>query len=175
MNIKKRGNAPSINASSMADVAFLLLIFFLVVTTIDVDKGITVKLPPWCEGPDCVTEAPNSQILSIKVNAANQLLVKGTEIEIGALKERTKQYLLEKEKKSIISLQNDRATNYDTYLAVYNELKAAYNEVWEQEAFKQYGEAYERLGTDQKREIRKIYPQVISEAESSDFSFVPAS
>jgi len=168
MNTKKREEASSINASSMADVAFLLLIFFLVVTTIDVDKGITVKLPPWCEGPDCVTPTPPGQVFRIKVNANNQLLVSNTETEIGALKEKTKTYLLEKGKKAIISLQNDRGTNYDTYLTVYNELKAAYNEIWEKEAFKQYGKPYERLNNNQKRAIRKIFPQVISEAESSN-------
>ncbi len=163
---------PTINAGSMADVAFLLLIFFLVVTTIDVNKGITVKLPPWCEGADCKTDIPTKQVLSIKVNAKDELLVRGDETVVSELKTLTKAYIKEKANKSIISLQNDRTTSYSAYLSVYNELKAAYNEVWEEEAQVQFGSTYEDLNSASKKSIRQQYPLVISEAESSDIAIV---
>lgn len=166
MKDHRKKEPPTINAGSMADVAFLLLIFFLVVTTIDVDKGITVKLPPWC--PDCSIEVPPGQAFSIKVNADDQLLVEGEELIVGLLKEETKQYLRKKGKKSIISIKNDRATSYSAYIEVYNELKAAYNEIWNEEANAQFNSSYEDLNAESKMSIRKQYPLVISEAEPSD-------
>lgn len=168
MKNHRKNDPPTINAGSMADVAFLLLIFFLVVTTIDVDKGITVKLPPWC--PDCKIDVPPGQAFKIKVNASNQLLVDGEEMTVEALKEETKQYIRKKKKKTIISLQNDRTTSYSAYLAVYNELKAAYNEIWNEEAQTRFGSTYEDLNRESKLSIRKQFPLVISEAEPSDIA-----
>jgi len=65
-----------VNAGSMADIAFLLLIFFLVTTTLDIDKGITVKLPPWSEDEPDITKLNKRNVYSVLVNAQNQLLVR---------------------------------------------------------------------------------------------------
>jgi len=165
-----------INAGSMADIAFLLLIFFLVTTTIDVDKGITVKLPPWA--PDVeIPIVADRNVFSVKVNKNNELLVRKELIPVSRLKERTIEFILNPKQRTdmprnprvaIVSLQNDRETNYDTYISVYNELKAAYNHIWKEEALKRYGKAYENLNISQQRLIRKDIPLVISEAEPTD-------
>ena len=129
-----------INAGSMADIAFLLLIFFLVTTTIVEDKGIMVKLPPWSEEEPDITKLKKRNVFSVLVNAQNQLLVRGELSDIDELRDRAKEFianpqrredLAEKPTKAIISLKNDRGTNYETYLEVYNELKGAYNELWD--------------------------------------------
>jgi len=168
-----------INAGSMADIAFLLLIFFLVTTTIDVDKGITVKLPPWTDEDLHHGLIRERNILFVKVNADNELLVRKELIHISELKERATEFILNPKqrpdmssspKKALISLQNDRGTNYETYISVYNELKAAYNQIWEEEALKRYGKAYENLNRAAKKAIRKDIPLVISEAEPTDFA-----
>ena len=162
-----------INAGSMADIAFLLLIFFLVTTTIEVDKGITVKLPPWADEP-IPEKAMERNVFSVKVNKNNELLVRKELIPISVLKERTIEFILNPNQRTdmprnprvaIVSLQNDRETKYDTYISVYNELKAAYNHIWQEEALKRYGKAYENLNIDEQRTIRKDIPLVISEAE----------
>ncbi len=168
-----------INAGSMADIAFLLLIFFLVTTTIDVDKGITVKLPPWTDDPDEISEVSSKNIFRVNVNASDELLVRGERIPVKVLKKRAVEFILNPEQRNdmpksprnaIISLQNDRETSYGTYIAVYNELKAAYNSIWEEEALKRFGQNYESLDRDEKKEIRKDIPLVISEAEPKKFS-----
>ncbi len=168
-----------VNAGSMADIAFLLLIFFLVTTTIDVDKGITVKLPPWSEDEPDITKLNKRNVYSVLVNAQNQLLVRGELANVDELRENTKEFILnpqkredlaEKPTKAIISLKNDRGTSYETYLEVYNELKAAYSELWNDQAQKLYGVDYsEDLPLAYKKEIRKIIPFVISEAEPTNF------
>lgn len=168
-----------INAGSMADIAFLLLIFFLVTTTIDVDKGIRVKLPPWSEEEPDIQKLKERNVFSVLVNAQNQLLVRGELTRIEDLKDRAKEFILnpnnrpdlaEKPTKAIISLKNDRGTSYKTYLQVYNELKAAYNELWDEECRKMYGVPYsEDLPLAMRKAIKKKIPFVLSEAEPTNF------
>lgn len=167
-----------INAGSMADIAFLLLIFFLVTTTIDVDKGVLVKLPPWSEEEPETLTLNKRNVFSVLVNADNALLVRGEPAQVDDLRERAKEFirnpqnrpdLAERPEKAIVSLRNDRGTKYSTYLEVYNELKAAYRELREDEAQKKYNKSYEFLPRDQKKEINGIIPLVLSEAEPTDF------
>ncbi len=168
-----------INAGSMADIAFLLLIFFLVTTQIVEDKGIMVKLPPWSEEEPDITKLNKRNVFAVLVNAQNQLLVRGELEDISDLKERAKEFISNPKKredlaemptKAIISLKNDRGTNYKTYLEVYNELKAAYNELWDEECRKLYGKDYsEELPDNMRKEIRSKIPFVLSEAEPTAF------
>jgi biopolymer transport protein ExbD len=167
-----------INAGSMADIAFLLLIFFLVTTTMAEDKGILVKLPPWSDQEPDITRLKERNVFSVLVNASNQLLVRGEQTQIEDLKERTKEFisnpakrkdLSENPKKAIISLKNDRGTSYETYLSVYNELQAAYAELREDEALKRYGKGYLNCSVTERRAIRNDIPLILSEAEPTSF------
>lgn len=168
-----------INAGSMADIAFLLLIFFLVTTTIVEDKGITVKLPPWSEEEPDITRLKERNVYAVLVNAQNQLLVRGQPMRVQDLKENAKEFianpnrredLAERPTRAIISLKNDRGTNYKTYLEVYNELKAAYNELWDELCQRKYGIPYsEDLPTAYRKAIKSEIPFVLSEAEPTNF------
>ncbi len=167
-----------INAGSMADIAFLLLIFFLVTTTIVEDKGVLVKLPPWSDEPPDITKLKTRNVYSVLVNADNQLLVRGEPMKIDDLRENTKIFIrnpqklenmAENPRKAIISMKNDRGTKYKTYLEVYNELKAAYNELRDEEAMARYGKEFEFCSRDQRNTIRQEIPLVISEAEPTSF------
>jgi len=167
-----------VNAGSMADIAFLLLIFFLVTTTIDVDKGVLVKLPPWSDEPPPEMKLNSRNVYSVLVNANNELLVRDEPKELKNLRDDTKEFIMNPQKredmaeqptKAIISLRNDRGTNYRTYLEVYNELKAAYNELREEEAQRRHGKSFEFLSRDEQSAIRSKIPLVISEAEPTNF------
>lgn len=171
----KRRGLPQINAGSMADIAFLLLIFFLVTTTMDQDTGIARKLPPMPEEEqEKPPEIKAKNIYVVLINANNELLVEGEWTQISELKEGAKKFINNNGKdpassdnpqKAIISLQNDRGTQYVTYIRVQNELAAAYNELRNEAAFNKYGESFVNLNKKQQKEIKKIYPQKISEAE----------
>ncbi len=168
-----------VNAGSMADIAFLLLIFFLVTTTIAEDKGIRVKLPPWSEEEPDITQLKKRNVYSVLVNAQNQLLVRGEPMNIRNLRDNAKEFisnpyqredLAERPTRAIISLKNDRGTNYKTYLEVYNELKAAYDELWDELSMKMYNVHYsEDLDIAKKKAIKKEIPMVLSEAEPTAF------
>lgn len=134
-----------INAGSMADIAFLLLIFFLVTTTIDEDEGILVRLPPWSEEEPDIQRLKERNVFSVLVNASNQLLVRGEPTNVFDLRNRAKEFILNPQRRedlsespgrAIVSLKNDRGTSYETYLSVYNELQAAYNELRFEQAMK---------------------------------------
>ena len=195
--------APEVNAGSMADIAFLLLIFFLVTTTIETDAGLNRKLPP-LEPP---TEKPpvlrEKNIFEVVVNKNNQLLVENELTELKSLQQKAIDFLdngggvgaeacnycqgkrsassSDNPEKAVISLQNDRETNYKTYIAVQNELVAAYNFLRNREAQKLYGQDFTEMYADYndpktsdgvKEElkpkveaIQKMFPQKLSEAE----------
>ncbi len=167
-----------INAGSMADIAFLLLIFFLVTTTIAEDKGVLMKLPPWSNDEPDNLKMKTRNVYSVLVNADNQLLVRGQPMGINDLKNNTKDFIWNPRKendkaetptKAIIMLKNDRGTKYITYLSVLNEVKAAYNELRDEMSERKHGKAYEFLSKDQRKKIRAAIPLVISEAEPTSF------
>jgi biopolymer transport protein ExbD len=178
---RKKRPIPEINAGSMADIAFLLLVFFLVTTTMDTDKGIRVKLPPY---PDPTMPPPviiqhNNNVLEVLVNASDLLLVEGRIMDIESLTELTKMHLTndgkrpdlaESSDKAIVSLMNDRGTSYKRYIQVYNELTRAYREVRDEYAMSRYSKLYKDLSKDSRKVVKTKYPMKISEAEPVDKS-----
>jgi len=178
MASKKNRMTNEINAGSMADIAFLLLIFFLVTTTIAEDKGVLIKLPPWSNEPPPPLVLNTRNVYSVLVNADNQLLVRGELMDIKTLKENTKKFIANPENapnmavapdQALISLKNDRGTKYSTYIEVYNELKSAYSELWDDAALKKYKRPMSELNGAEEDEIKKEIPFVISEAEPTGF------
>ena len=171
-----RRSLPEINAGSMADIAFLLIIFFLVTTTMDVDTGLVRKLPAMPEEEEIIDDSQIKarNIYVVLVNAKDQLLVEEELMDISQLREGTKAFLdnwgkdpnlSDNPQKAIVSLQNDRGTSYEMYISVQNELSAAYRELRDHEAQKKFGVKYVELKGDNKKEIRKMFPEKISEAE----------
>ena len=175
---KRRRLSESINAGSMADIAFLLLIFFLVTTTILSEEGIMVKLPPWV--PD--QPAPHiadRNVFNVLVNAEDELLVEGERADVSSIRRTAKEFIMNpmgrndlarSPNKAVISMQNDRGTSYAAYIEVYNEIKAAYRELWNEASNQRFGKHYQDLPGWQQKEIRNAIPLTISEAEASDFS-----
>lgn len=176
-----------VNAGSMADIAFLLLIFFLVTTTMDTDTGLARLLPPMQEDqPDDTPPIKERNVFSVLLNSNNQLLVEGKPMQIEELTEATKEFMVnpmddenlpeKKEEeveffgvqqitKGVISLQSDRGTEYQAYLMVQNELQRAISELRQDLAKTKFGKEYDKLEKEEQKAIRKIYPQKISEAE----------
>ncbi|WP_321286976.1 biopolymer transporter ExbD [uncultured Sunxiuqinia sp.] len=180
---------PEIPAASLADIAFMLLIFFLVTTTMDVDSGLERRLPPMPPEDQEEDDTPpikERNVFVVLVNANNQLLVEGEITDIDELRDKAKEFManpyndedLPEKKietvdffgqveitKGVISLRNDVGTQYGTYIAVQNELVGAINELREELAKQKFGKPYEKLDSDQQGAIKDIYPSRISEAE----------
>ncbi len=180
---------PEINGGSMADIAFLLLIFFLVATTMDIDTGLSRQMPPYNPDPveDNTDVIKERNVYVVLINSGDQLLVEGQPMDVSKLREAAKEFIMNPENKDnlperrepeeieflgevrvskgIISLQNDRGTSYDMYIKVQNELIAAYNEVRNEESMRRFGKLYEDLPEDKRDAIKDYIPQIISEAE----------
>ncbi|NNE02175.1 MAG: biopolymer transporter ExbD [Eudoraea sp.] len=153
----RRAGAPEVNAGSMADIAFLLLIFFLVTTTIETDAGLDRMLPP-IEPPDTDVVIKQKNIFQVNINKNGQLLADEELIELKQLRAKATAFLdnggdgsctyckgrknsdsSDNPTKAIISLKNDRETKYGTYITVQNELVGAYNDLRNREAQRLFG------------------------------------
>jgi len=199
---RKKRELQEINAGSMADIAFLLLVFFLVTTTMDTSWGLARKLPPpLLENQPDPPPIKDRNVFVVLANANDQLLVEGELLEIGELRAAAKDFIANPQRKEnlpefrtedipllgtmqvskqVISLQNDNGTSYDLYIQVQNELAAAYTELRNELASREFGMSYQKIEEMAKFEeggekfkammdaIRDVYPQRISEAEPKD-------
>lgn len=183
---RKNRGVPEINQSSLADIAFMLLIFFLVTTTMDVDSGIYRKLPQWVSEDQKPPDINERNVFVVGINKNNDLFVEGAYAQVSELKDRVKEFILnplekanlsEKEtkfiegvgdierSKGVVSLTNDRGTDYGQYIAVQNELVAAFNELRDEFCMARYGKRFDQLDEEMQEIIREAVPTAISEAE----------
>ncbi|MCI7777092.1 MAG: biopolymer transporter ExbD [Bacteroidaceae bacterium] len=194
---KKKKKVPGLNQSSTADISFILLIFFLITTSMDTDMGLARRLPrpPEENQEDATMDIKSRNILYVRMNSAGQLWVKD-EMESGFedlknLRNRVKEFVKNEKNlskypekhvknidilgqcfvtdKHVISVQTDRGTPYAVYFEVQNELVAAYNELRNELSKQKFGRPYDALGDEEKVAVRAYYPQNISEAEPKKY------
>ena len=196
---KKKKKMPGLNTSSTADISFMLLIFFLVTTSMDTDMGLARHLPqpPDPDQEDAQVDIKARNILYVRLNYQGQLLIKDETTqdagwsEFGELRQRVKDFVRNEQNyskwpekhvkiidllgrcyvtdKHVISVQTDRGTPYDAYFQVQNELVAAYTDLRNEISKEKFGREYQYLEDDQKKAIREYYPQNISEAEPKKY------
>lgn len=159
---------PEVSAGSMADIAFLLLIFFLVTTTIMQDNGILTRLPSMPENEDETVKYNDELVLNTLINNADELLVESQALAIHQMKNSTIDFLLnnmEKNAVPVISLSCRRGTSYARYIDVYDQLRLAYTYVWNALSAQYFQKPYDQLAANEQKTIRAKLPLVISEAE----------
>ena len=192
---RKKRSMPGINSSSTADIAFMLLIFFLTTTSMDTDKGLARRLPPppdpnVKQNDDLKVKVRN--VLQVRINKDNQLMVGSEYLEVSQLRAKAKEFIAnpnddgnmpEKHvvnipllggdvmvtKNHVISVTNDVGTGYQAYIDVQNELVAAYNELRNEKAKEAFGKDYAECSEDEQKAIRDFFPQKISEAEPKKY------
>ena len=181
------------NTSSTADIAFLLLCYFLMTTTMGSQTGLSRRLPPMPDKDQKVDDQKVNRrnIIVVKINSADRILAGSEPIDVSQLKDKVKEFLSnpvddpnlpEKESldiegfktvmvsKGVISLQNDRGTSYQAYIAVQNELVKAVNELRDEFSMREFGKKFIALTEEQQGYVKKAVPQNISEAEPKDVS-----
>lgn len=162
--LKKRERVePQIPTASMADIAFNLMLFFLVATTFDVDTGIGLILPPAVETTMRV-KVKQSDITKLLVNAAGEILLDGELITVAQIRETIKNKI-KQNPKLIISIKTDRETSYNRYIEVLDEVKLAYDDLREEYSLRVFGRSFKDLTKKQQEEVRKEIPIRISIAE----------
>lgn len=182
---------PQINAAPQADIAFLLLIFYLVSTTMNVDSGIQRMLPPWVEKTQDNNQINDRNVLKVMVSGQDRLLIGSDMVDISQLSERVKEFVVnptnsaslpEKSEqeidiigkynvsKGVISLQCTRETSYNMYLQVQDELSYAIRELRDDLSMQKFGKLFGDIESEQQAAIRKAIPTSISEAEPRDMT-----
>ena len=184
---------PELNSASSADIAFLLLSYFLMTTTMDQASGLQRRLPPIPDEKQAVEDRKINRrnIIIVRINSADRLFAGNEPMDVSFLKDKIKEFLVNPNNdpnlperspkeiegfgtynvsKGVISLQNDRGTSYKKYIEVQNELVKAVNELRDEFAKAHFGRAYISLDEEKQRIVRDAIPQNISEAEPKDVS-----
>ena len=191
----KKRKMPGLNTSSTADISFMLLIFFLVTTSMDTDQGLarTLPKPPEDDQLNNEIKVKERNILNIRINKDNYVMIGEDYASLADVKERAKEFIKNEDNKPnlpelkpkkikelgrtvmvtenhVISVQTDRGTDYGVYFAVQDALVSAYNELRDEFAYAEFGiKHYNQLSDDQKKAVREVYPQKISEAEPKKY------
>ena len=149
---------------STADIAFLLLCYFLMTTTMGDQSGLQRRLPPIPDAKTAQDQKVNRRnIIIVRINSADKLFAGSEAMDISLLKDKIKEFLT-----NLISLQNDRGTSYKAYIAVQNELVKAVNELRDDFSRANFGKKFSRLTEEEQDIVKKAVPQNISEAEPKD-------
>ena len=164
--LRKPHGVPGLNTTSTADISFMLLIFFLVTTSMDVDKGLLRQLPSpepqKKEQQQSVVDKAN--LMALRLTAGDTLLVNGKPMKVSLLKEETIRFVHRLGKKHLISIESDRDADYNLYFQMQNQLMEAYSQLRNETAQKKYHRDYALLNNDQKEQVRNICPQRITES-----------
>ncbi|MCF7560686.1 biopolymer transporter ExbD [Sabulilitoribacter multivorans] len=175
---------PEVNAGSMADIAFLLLIFFLVTATISTDEGINRLLPKDCPTGDCTNPIHERNILRIVINNNDEVMIENDIVALEDLKEITKSFIdnngdgscnycygekdsnaSDNPKEAVVSLQNGKNTTYKQFIAVQNELTKAYYELRNTYSINVLKKPSDKLSKEELNQVKEAYPFILSEAE----------
>lgn len=184
---------PGINGSSTADISFILLLFFLLTTSMGADSGLARQLPPAVppDQQDVSIDVNRRNMLRVMVNNRGQILANGEIVTLDGLREKVIEFVLNENdrqdlaertvetfplvgaqkvtKSHVISLTNNVDTRYSDYILVQNELTKAYMEIRDQQSRKFFGKPYEEASTDQQEVLIDMYPQKISEANPKEY------
>lgn len=163
---RKKRRVPGLNTASTADISFMLLIFFLVTTSMDVDKGLFRILPspePQKTSPQ-QTMVDKSTLMALHITADNQLLLNGKLFKVEQLRNEVVRFIHQKGKHHLISIESDREAGYNLYFQMQNQLMMAYNQIRDEYAEKHFGKAFAALQGAQKEKVRKACPQRITES-----------
>ena len=166
MLIKRRKHSvPTLNTTSTADISFMLLTFFLVTSSMDVDRGLVRQLPPMDkdEQTDESKDVARENTMSFSITAHNEVMLNEKPVEMDNLRQRIADFLRQRGAKHLILVDASPDADYNTYFTLENEIVAAYNAVRNAEAMRRYNREYARLNDEEKNAIRDAYPQHLSE------------
>lgn len=180
--MSRKYSLPELNAGSMADIAFLLLVFFLMVTVIQSEVGIKRQLPRWADGP--TAPIADNNILLITLNQNSELMIDDEYKSLDDIQELVISFvdnnrdgscdyclgtrltnLSDNPHKAVVSIASDRGTSYASYISVQNEVAAAINKLREDMAIRVYGETLGDLKPHLQEKVIRAYPLLVSEAE----------
>lgn len=162
-NREKRG-IPGLNTSATADISFMMLIFFLVTTSMDADKAMKRQMPPAKPEQEMEQREVNSNlVMTLVLKADGSLVVDDNPSAVADLRKPLKEFILKVGKQHIIQIETHPECDYDSYFQLQNEILRAYREIKESAAKQKYGHSYKLCNDDQRKVLNDLYPQRIQE------------
>lgn len=163
--IKRRKHiVPALNTTSTADISFMLLIFFLVASSMDVDKGLLRQLPPADTKEESLeVDVSKERLMELEITGDNQLMLDGQPVEVSGLRNRVAEFVSRVGSKHLISIDADPNSSYETYFKMQNEIVVAYAMVRNELAKRKFGQPLSRLTNDKRDEVKALLPQRIAE------------
>ncbi len=164
---RKRRKVPALNTTATADISFMLLVFFLVTTSIDSDKGLNRMLPAIPqEETQKNMDVDKRNVLTITIDEQDSLRCEGQVVTSAELQERIEEFVEQVDReKHVLSIQARRNTSYNAYFAMQNAIVAAYNSLRNKYAKQHFGVSFDQCTAEQREEVAAYYPQRISEEE----------
>lgn len=161
---RKRRSVPGLNTSSTADISFMLLIFFLVTTSMDTDKGMARQLPQYNPNQNQEQrDIDRTKVMSLHLKADGTITLDEAPVALKDIRRPLKEFIVKVGPSHIIELQTDRECNYETYFALQNQIVRAYREIRNAAAIQRYQAPYSRCNEDQRNTLQSQYPQRVQE------------
>lgn len=162
---RKRHSVPGLDTTSTSDISFMLLIFFLVTTSMDSDKGLGRQMPPMDpEEQQEIKDVDKNKVMTLHLMKGGSLTVDEEAAQIdNSLRKKLRHFIIEKGRTHIIELQVERNADYDSYFRLQNQIVRAYGELREAAAQKKYGKPFVQCSDEEREEITGQIPQRIQE------------
>lgn len=161
---RKRREVPGLNTTSTADISFMLLVFFLVTTSMDADKGMNRQLPPKLdEKQEEMMDVDRSKVMSLALSEEGLLTIDEKPANIDKIRRQLKEFIVTTGPSHIIELKTDRKCDYDTYFRLQNEIVRSYREIRDAAAKQQFGKPYSKCSVGQREQLMEKYPQRVQE------------
>ena len=168
---RKKHIVPELNTTATADISFMLLTFFLVTTSMDIDRGLVRQLPPLDNEQEQTaeaTEVSRDNTLSFKITPTGALLLNGKPVAVEGLRKQIAAFISRRPSQHVIYVDPDPQADYNAYFQLEDEIVAAYNKVRNDIALKTFHKTYDALGDAQRNKVRDLCPQHISEAYNTN-------
>lgn len=160
---RKRREVPGLNTTSTADISFMLLVFFLVTTSMDVDKGMNRQLPPKQDEKQEMMDVDRSKVMSLALSEEGLLTIDEKPANIDKIRRQLKEFIVTIGPSHIIELKTDRKCDYDTYFHLQNEIVRSYREIRDAASKQQFGKPYSKCSVEQREQLMEKYPQRVQE------------
>ena len=166
---RRHKDIPELNTTSTADISFMLLVFFLVTSSMDSDKGLGRKMAPLDEQQQEQVDVNRSNVLQIRLDERDSLFCDDQPVTLTQLQQQVESFVAAQQTdRYIIAVQTDRATSYDAYFEMQNAVVAAHRVLREKMAQQKFGRPFSQCSEEQREVIRRRYPQRISEGMGSE-------
>jgi biopolymer transport protein ExbD len=166
---RRHRDIPELNTTSTADISFMLLVFFLVTSSMDSDKGLGRKMAPLDEQQQEQVDVNRNNVLQIRLDERDSLFCDDQPVTLTQLQQQVESFVAAQQTdRYIIAVQTDRATSYDAYFEMQNAVVAAHRVLREKMAQQKFGRPFSQCSEEQREVIRRRYPQRISEGMGSE-------